>query len=244
MLFFFLVFLQLALFAGLILFLRVILTRHVTSATTHLNQLNQDYTQKEEQAKKHMEDAERYYDETFVKAKTAAESVQASILEEAHETHDRLLEEARLKSEQILTQAEQAKKMMLKEGEDRLAAASIEKASELLQGFLPAEINKDMHSRWVEEAFRHGLDDLSRLHLPEDVREAHIVSAHALTADQKEKLQKKIKEKIHRDIRLHEQVDASLIAGFRMTLANVEIDGTLKSRVKEAAKHAKRARSN
>lgn len=244
MLFFFLVFLQIVLFAGLILFLRVILSRHVTSATTHLQQLNQDYTQKEEHAKKRMEDAERYYDETFLKAKTAAEAVQASMLQEAREEHERLLEEARLKSEQILAQAEQARKAMVKEWEEKLAAESIERASELLQNFLPAEISKDMHSQWVEEALKHGLDDLSRLHLPDDVREAHIVSAHALTSDQKEKLQKKIKEKIRRDVRLHEQVDASLIAGFKMTLANAEVDGTLKSRIRDAAKHAKRANSN
>ena len=244
MLFFFLVFLQLALFAGLIFFLRVILARHVTSATAHLNQLNQDYTQKEEHAKKRMEDAERYYDETFVKAKTAAEAVQASILQEAQQAHDELLEQARQKSEQTLARAEQARKMMLKEWEDRLAAESIEKASELLQRFLPAEIHKDMHSRWVEEALKHGLDDLSRLHLPDNVREACVISAHALSAEQKEKLQKKIKEKIHRELRLREEVDASLIAGFKMTIANVEIDGTLKSRVKEAAKHAKRTNSN
>lgn len=244
MLFFFLVFLQLALFAALIFFLKGILTRHITSATAHLNQLNEDYTQKEEHAKKRMEDAEHYYDEIFVKAKTAAETVQAVMLKEGQEAHDQLIEQARLKSEQILTQAEQAKKIMLKEWEDRLAAGSVEKASELLQDLLPAEIHKDMHSRWVEEALKHGFDDLSRLHLPEDLREAHVISAHALTADQKEKLQKKIKEKVHRDLRLEEQVDASLIAGFRMTIANAEIDGTLKSRLKEAAKHAKRASSH
>ena len=80
MLFLLLVLLQLALFVGLIFFIRVVLARHLTSATTHLNQLNQDYTQKEEHAKKRMEDAERYYDETFVKAKTAAEAVQVGLV--------------------------------------------------------------------------------------------------------------------------------------------------------------------
>jgi hypothetical protein len=74
MLFLWLVLLQLGLFAALVLFLRVILTRNISNATSHLHSLNQDYTQKLEDAKKRQLDADAYYDQAILRAKQTPKS--------------------------------------------------------------------------------------------------------------------------------------------------------------------------
>ena len=68
-----LVIMQLVLFGVLIAFLRVILTRNIAKATSHINELNEDYNQKLEDAQKRAQEADKYYDEVLRKAKTEAE---------------------------------------------------------------------------------------------------------------------------------------------------------------------------
>ncbi len=240
MLFLWLVVMQLAIFAALAFLLRVILTRNITSATTHLHQLSEGYTQKLEDAKKRQAEAEKYYDQTILKSKLDAEKTKVQILKEAHEAEEALLKEARLQSEDIIAQANKAGESLLREVEVRIDARALDKAMELTRVLFSQEINKEMHVHWIEELLKSGLDNLERLNLPAEVREAEIVSAYTLGPEQKAALQKKIEDKLKRKIHLHDKTDGSLIAGFQMKLDTVMIDGSLKSRIKEVAKDVKR----
>ena len=68
-----LVLIQLFVFTLLVVFLKMILTQNVTSATDHLHELNQDYNVKVEEANKRKAEVDRYYDEMLLKAKSDAE---------------------------------------------------------------------------------------------------------------------------------------------------------------------------
>ena len=78
-----LVVIQLVVFTLLVLFLRMLLTRNISTATTHLHELNQDYNQKVEDANKRKAEVDRYYDEMLLKAKADAEKNKVQILREA-----------------------------------------------------------------------------------------------------------------------------------------------------------------
>lgn len=241
MLFLSVIFLQLILFAGLLFFLRNTLTQNVTKATAHLTELYQEYTTREENAKKRLEEAETFYDQTVLKAKTDAEKKSVQILKETHETHETLLREARMQSDDILVRANKARETLLNEIEQKVQEKAMDQACDWVQHMLPPELSRGMHGKWLEELSDHGLEDLERLNFPEDLEKAQVVSAYALSAAQKELLQKKLKDKLHRSIRLEERVDPELIAGFKITLGSAVIDGSLKSKLKSMAQHAKRA---
>src|SRR3989338_4258930 len=70
MLFLSLIFLQLAVFAVLVFFLRVVFRRNVSAATAHLHELNQDYTHKLDDARKKQAEAEKYFEDTILRAKS------------------------------------------------------------------------------------------------------------------------------------------------------------------------------
>ena len=59
MLFVWLVLLQLIVFAVLVFFLRLIFSRNVSTATAHLHELNADYSQKLDEAKKRQAEADK-----------------------------------------------------------------------------------------------------------------------------------------------------------------------------------------
>lgn len=239
MLFLSLVVVQIFLFGALVYFLKVVLTRNISTATDHLHELNQDYTQKLEDAKKRQSEADKYYDQTLLKAKIESEKIKVQIVKDAHEQEEQILTEARRQSEAILDQANKSKDALLSEFDQLVEQRSIAKAGDMLGELLAKEIQKEMHDRWMDELLKlSALDSLSRMHLPDSVSEAEVISAYALSPAQKAALHKKIKDQLGRDIRLKESADSTLIAGFKVKLASVVIDGSLLSRIKDSVRHA------
>ena len=238
MLFIWLVLLQLVIFAVLVLFLRVVLKQNVTKATDHLHALNEDYTQKLDEARKHQMEAEKYYDEMVLKSKIDVEKNKVQILKEAHDTQESIVNQARKQSEEILAQAERARDSILQELERRVEDRAVARACELVEEVLPRQMGERVHAEWVSELLHHGLDELGRLRLPEDLKAAELVSAFALSPEQKKALEKGIREKIGKNLSIGERVDAGLIAGVKIVLGSVVIDGTLRSKMQEAVRHA------
>ena len=238
MLFLWLVLLQVALFAVLALFLRFLMARNVRQATSHLHELNQDYTQKLDEARKKREEADKYYDEMTLKAKLDAEKAKVQILKEAQGSQEFILKQSRSQSEDILKQAQNAKDAMLKEVDEEVEKRALLRASELLEKLIPQGIREKVHIAWVEEFSKHGLGGLEKLHLPENLMKAEIITAYPLEASHKSVIEKRIKEKIGRVVSFEEKVDPKLLAGFKVVLGSIVIEGSLNSRVKEEIRHA------
>ncbi len=241
MLFLTLILVQIGIFGILVLFLRQIISRNITHATDHLSEINSDYNQKLEDAKKRQQEADHYYDETLVKAKTDTEKLKAQILKEAREVEENLVKQGRKQVEDILQQANNAKDTIVSEAERHIEQGAILKACDLIEQVLPQAITLEMHEQWCADLLRHGLDTLKRLNMSGDVKEAQIISAHPLEAAQKAAFEKKIREETGKPLKLTETVDPSLIAGICVKIGSVVIDGSLKFRINEAVRHAKSA---
>ena len=239
MFFLLLVVLEIIVFAILVLLMRLYFSKNLSTATAHLSELSQDYNAKLDEAKRKLQEADKYYDETILKAKTDTENFKAQILKEARHIEDEILGGARKQSGEIIEQANRARELILKEVEEKIEDAAVVKASELVEAILPQEISREMHERWFGELVKNGLDTLKRLNLPENVEEAKVVSAYPLTADEREVLEKKMKTELGRSIEISESVNPILIAGIHITIGSVLIDGSLKFRIQEAVRHAR-----
>jgi F-type H+-transporting ATPase subunit delta len=69
----------------------------------------------------------------------------------------------------------------------------------------------------------------------EQVADVHISSAVALDAAQRDRLTSSLKKRLRREIRLHENVDPSLIGGAIVRTGDMVIDGSLKARLDRLA---------
>jgi dsDNA-specific endonuclease/ATPase MutS2 len=219
------------------------LSKNLQKATSHLTELNSDYDSRLEEAKGKVSEANKFYDEAILKAKTEAESMKVQIIQEARDAQEALLKEARKNSEDILDQAHKTKEAMMQEIEALVEGRSLEKSGELLESMLPAELGDLMHAYWFGELCKQGLEELGRLNLPSDVTEAKVSTAYPLKADQKEKLEKILKDKLSRPMKLSETVDKALIMGVKVTLGSVVVDGSLRHKIKETLKNARNSTS-
>ena len=236
-----LVLIQLIVFTLLVVFLKIILTRNITTATAHLHELNQDYNIKVEEANKRKQEVDLYYNETLLKAKADAEKNKVQILREAQATQDVIMKQARQQSEEIIGQANRAQELALSEIESRVEARAIDRACELAGVMLSNEISEAMHKQWVKELLKTGLEDVERLHVPEDFQEVQIVSAFPLTDEQRTLIDKRLRDILKRDFKLAEKIQPEMIAGLQVHLGSLLIDGSLRYRIREAARDVKRS---
>lgn len=236
--FFLLLLIQIFVFGALALLLRQILTHKITGATTHLQQLSRDYTKKEEQATKRLEEVEQYYKETRAKAQKEINQLKAQFEKETQEAKDKIFKQAHIESEEIVRRANKAKQVILSEIEDRIAKEAIEKACELVEDVLPGQFKLELHSGWVDDLIENGFKQMSKLHIGDDITEAKVISALPLEENQHSKLSQKLEFIFKKDITVKEEVDPKVVAGIVITIGNLVLDGSLRGKIREKIKHA------
>ncbi len=234
-----LVIIQLVIFTVLIFFLSVLLTRNVTTATTHLHELNQDYNEKVESATKKKAEVDRYYDEMLLKAKAEAEKQKVTIIKEAHTLEETVIKDARRQGEEIIASANKAAELALGEVDARVQERANVRAAELLTQVLTDQMIRHLHVLWVKDLLKTGLGDVEKLHLPEGLTKVQVQAAFSLTPEEKNVIQEKFRSILGKDLPVEEELRPELIAGLKVILGSLEIDGSLQSRIKEAVRNAK-----
>jgi len=225
-------------FFGLIFILQRIMSKNVTSATTHLEELSQEYALKEQEVNRQLEEAKQKSQELLTKAQEEAEGLKEQIIKEAEGERDKMINQARTQSEEIMQQADRSRQVLLSEINERVNQEAIERACELIQYTLPEHFKQDVHLHWVEELIESGFSNLERLNIPQGNPEVKIVSAFSLSDAQRKILFKKLKEKLGYDAAIKEEVDPKIVAGIIITIGSLVLDGSLKNKVQEKAKSA------
>jgi len=228
-----LVLFQVFIFIGLIFMLRRIMVRNIASATTHLDSLSQDYAKRDEELHKQMEEAAQKSQEILQSAHDEAERIKIEAAKEAGEEKERVVAQGRKQASDIVEQADKSCHVLLAEINEKVAQQAVDKACELIEQTLPKEFKEKVHLYWAEELIENGFSSIERLRVPKDIKEIRVVSAFALSQEERKSLSKKIKEVLGYDAALKEEVDQKIVAGIIVIMGSLVLDGSLKSRIQE-----------
>jgi len=231
--------LQVVIFIGLVVVLRRLLGHHLTSAAAHLQGLSAEYGRRHDELKQRLEESEHQYREQVERAKAEAERIMVQARQEAESSKAKLLEEARAESERIVQQGLESREALQRELAQRMEARALERACELIQEVLPGQLRIEVQSHWLDELIQNGLAQLETVKANNAVREAKVTSACPLTAQQRTVLRQWFKERLGREVTVTEAVDERLVVGLTITLGNLVLDGSLASKVLQAARRAK-----
>jgi len=223
-------------FVVLVLFMKKIINRDVVSATSHLDNLASEFTQKEEAIKKQYEELKRQSQEIIENAKKDAQAQKDNILKQADEEKNKVIDQAQEKANEIVKQADNARLALLAELERKIDERAVQKAGELLNEALPVNIRNDIHQRWVDDLISNSFQQLDRLRIPEGISEIKVVTAFALNQKQSAALLAKIKERLGYDVNLKEEIDPNIIAGLVVNIGGLFLDGSLRFKIQEAAR--------
>lgn len=227
---------------GIFVAIRYFLFRNVTRATSHLDKLSENYTKKEEEVNRRLDEARENAGRTLADARKEAEEIKLDSSEEAQEEKERILKEARLQSEQIIQQANKTRDFLIGELNQRIEDEAVRKSCELIPEVIPDELRREVHSRRLKDLVDYGLEELGGVSLPDGAREARIISAYELTEAQRDALQDELRKKFGDDVEVRPETDPDLIAGFTIAVGGVVVDGSLRHVIQEAAKNVHRSR--
>ncbi len=222
----------------MIMMLRMTLRSQVSNATTHLQELSQEYLKKQEELKAHLESVDRQYQEQVAKAKTEIDRLRTQAEQEMEVDRQRVITHAREEAERIVRQAMESRDALRRELEQSMERHVIDQACALIQQTLSPEFRQQVHTQWWDELTQDGFGGLDRLCVDESVQEAHVRSAFPMTREQQQHLQHRLRAKLNRTLTLHEEVDPSLVAGFVLSLGSVIIDGSMASQLQKMARRA------
>jgi len=221
---------------GLIYAFRRIMNKNVVLATKHLDDLNQEYTQKEKEVNRQLEEAKQKAAAMVLQAQNEAEKAKAEIIQAAESEREKIIADARAQGNELMQQADKSRQLLLAEIHERIEKEAINTACELIQNTLPEHFKQDVHVHWVEELITNGFSKLEHLRLPTDIKEIKITSAFALHDDVHKTLVKKLKDILGYEVALKEEVDSKLVAGLCITLGSLVLDGTLRNKILAQAK--------
>ena len=223
-------------FIGLIFILRRIMTQNVVLATRHIDELNQDYEQKEAEINRRLEEVKQKSEEILHKSQDEAVKQKAQLIKEAESQREVVLKQARSQSDELIIQAQKSRDALLSEIEERISAEAVNKACELIHDILPVQFRQDVHSYWLKELIENGLGGLKTVRLPEGVKEIKITSAFSLTDAQREAIFSSLKETLGEGLNFKEEVSPKVVAGLIINIGNLVLDGSLKNRIQERAR--------
>ena len=230
--------LMVVIFAAMVLVLRHVVGRHYLRAIAHLQSLSAEYSRRHEELKQHVEEAERQYKEQTARAQAEAERIVSEARREADSVVSERLDEAHRDSERIVQQAMESRDALRKELEQAMEARAIERACELIHAALPEPLRREIHVHWFSELLQNGLTQLARLKTDEPIQEARVLSAFPLSASQRSTLREKLQGALGREMAVTEETDDRLVAGLTITVGSRVLDGSLASKVRQAARQA------
>jgi F0F1-type ATP synthase membrane subunit b/b' len=233
-----LILLQIFIFAGLAFFLRHLLTRNVTSATSHLQGMIRDNTEKQDEIKKKLGESKKQYEDTIRKAEKEAQDIKERYQKALEAERDKIISQAHEQSEELLDRADKTCEAINAELDKRVNARAVERAGDLVCKVLPPEVCRVMHALWMDALIAEGLSGIDRLRVPEEVNSAEVLTAFALSDEQKQKLLKKLEEGLDRSIGIHEKVQPELIAGMTISIGNLVFDGSFIHRMREVTRES------
>ena len=235
--------LQVVIFAGLVAVLRKVLSRSATDTAAHLEGLSAEYTRRQEELKKRLEESERQYTEQVAKGREESQRLVTEAKQEAAALQGKTLENARQESERIVRQGMETRDALRRDIEREINAKALERACELIQRALPLSMREELQKRWCNDLFHDGMaKQLERLN-GESVSEVKVVSALPLTKEQSAMLRAKLKERLGKDPALTEETDDRLVAGLVLTVGSLVFDGSLATRLQDAMRKANNAAS-
>ncbi len=225
--------LQIFIFGGLAFFIKHLLTRNVTSATSHLQGMIKENTEKQEEMQNKIAEAEKDYASKIKKAKEEAEQIAKEGHKEIEQDRDKIISQAHDQSEELMTRAQKTCETMLADMDKIVNQKAVERAGELICKVLPEKNCRDIHQEWVSSLINQGLNSLDRLRIPNDISQIEVITAFALTDQEKDDLHKHLEDHLDLNLSIDEKVQTDIVAGLIINIGTLVLDGSFANKIRE-----------
>lgn len=217
-------------FIGIFFLLRFLFSRHLNSALARLNTLHEENLIKEQQLVDEIKRAKEEGDAEIQRAKDEASLIIDEAWNEGIRLRMNLEDQAKAEVTKIITdgniEAERSKDKYLKDAE----AHSLDLAMKLVEQLLSEKDKESLQQEFISEIIAE-ISRLSKDQFSITSDRVRVSSSQVLRIDQKENLQRVLKDKTGTDMIFEEILKKDLIGGLIVEIGGLIIDGTLKNKL-------------
>jgi len=229
---------QLAVFVILVIGLKRLLLGDTQMAAAKLREVEADLGRKEDAVKKRIEDNEAEFRRKSAEAQDGLTRTREAMEKEIARSRDVLLDDARKERDRIVDEANRSKDKLRQELVREAQAQTVEHARRVYELVFSEELGRKLDHAFLDELLV-ALDEMDSSSINISAAAIEVVCSHPLEPAHRERLREIVVRKFDVALEVRETVDPELIAGIRIKLGSLEIDGSLRNRFNEAIEQLK-----
>lgn len=229
----YLILIQAAALAVAIFALRQILLRDTMKAVGKLRDAEGELVKKEEQVRKRIEENEAEFRRMSAEAQETLARSKEAMEKDMARTRDSLIEEAKKERDRIIDDATRGKEKIRAELAREASAKVLDDAGRVYEMVFSPELGAKLDHAFLDELLA-ALEEMDSGSITVEAGAIEVTGSRPLDLAHKDRLRKLVANKFGVNLEVKETVVPELIAGVRIKLGSLEIDGSLSNRFREA----------
>ena len=232
---------QVVLFAILALVLRRVVLSDTLKAVAQLRQVESEVGRKEEAMRRRLEENEQDFQRKTAEVQEEFRKARETAEKELAKARANLVEESKKERDRIIAEAEKHKDRLRQELLREADKQAVDYAIQIFGMVFSDRVNGELNRGFVEELLA-ALEEVDGDSISVDASAVELTASHPLADDLREQVCGLLRRKFRVESAIREQVDPNLIAGIKIKLGSLEIDGSLRNRMSEAIEEARKQR--
>jgi F0F1-type ATP synthase delta subunit len=224
---------QAVVFAVMVVGIRQLLLRDTLGATNKLREAEGELGKKEEAVRKRIEENEAEFRRKNADAQEAMTRAREAMDKELSKKSETMLEEAKKERDRLLDETVRNKERVRQELAREAETRTLDYAGKIYEMVFSADLGRKLDYAFLEELLV-ALDEMDASSITIDAPAIEVECSHPLDEAHKKRIQDIVVAKFDLSLGVHETLNAELIAGVKIKLGSLEIDGSLRNRFREA----------
>ena len=224
---------QAIVFAVMVVGIKQLLLRDTAKATQTLREAEGELGKKEEAVRKRIEENEAEFRRKGAEAQEALARTRETMEKDIAKSREAMLEEAKKERDRILEDTrrstDKVRQELLREAETR----TLDYAGKVYEMVFSEDLGRKLDYAFLEELLA-ALDEMDASSITINASTIDVECSHPLDEAHKKRIQQLVEKKFAISLGVSETVNAELIAGVKIKLGSLEIDGSLRNRFREA----------
>lgn len=234
----YLVMAQLAVLAVMVLAIRQLLLRDTVSAVARLREAESELGKKEDAIRKRVEEHEAEFRRKSAEAQDAQAKLKEAMEKELSQAREALIEEAKRERDRILDEANRSKDRMRQDLARDLDTKTLDNTQRVCDMVFSEEMGARLDQAFIDELLA-ALDDMDSSSITIAADAVEVGASRPLSNESRQRIRDLVARKFAVTLDVRETVEPALMAGIRMKLGSLEIDGSLQNRFREAVDQLK-----
>jgi len=233
-----LILIQVAAFIILIVVLRILFYRHLSSALIRLRELQEEALAKEAKIKEELNRLKLVKLAEVDKGRLEAKRLMEDAKKQSEALRDKLEDDARNESQKIIAQGKEIVEKMQKNLAATIELRALNLAMEMIRYTFTEKGIEGLQHQLMEELVMD-IENLDKDRVSVKSGRAKVISSSPLTEEEKERIKKALSSNLGYELIIEETIDQALVTGFIIQIGEFVIDGSLRNKLQKAIPYIK-----